>query len=79
MRTVIGALINSLESASRSTSERALNLSAASARLVDADMATEAAELTRAQILTSLTPQLAQTERLSAMKTLDLLRLNSIG
>jgi len=78
MRTMIGALLNTLESNTRSTEERILNLAAASSRLVDADVAAETAELTRVQIVRTLNPQLAQTERLSAMKTLDLVRLNSI-
>lgn len=79
MRSMLGALLNTLESQSRNNEERIANLSAASSRLVDADIALETAELTRTQIVRSLNPQLAQTERLSAMKTLDLLRLNSIG
>lgn len=78
MRSMIGALLNTLESNTRSAEERILNLAAASSRLVDADVAAETAELTRVQIVRTLNPQLAQTERLSAMKALDLVRLNSI-
>lgn len=74
LRSRFGAAESTLQSELQSLQEREVNLAAAESRIRDADVALEAAELTRSQVLQSAAATMVRIANLMPKQALQLLR-----